>query len=94
MNFKLDYFEKKLINFLVVPEKDIGDGPVSVLHEFIGNYTDCEILASALLFQKNRKVFLFVTADRDFAPNDYDFVRDDYRLKDWKFPRLKNLLFE
>ncbi len=91
---RITFFLEKLVLEFVISEDKIDKGLVSILREFIDNYADCEVLASAILFQEERELFLFVTADRDFAPNDYDFVKDDDRLDGYKFPRLKNLLFD
>ena len=91
---RITFFLEKLVSEFVIPEDGMDGRLASILREFIDNYTDCEVLASAILFQEDRELFLFVTADRDFAPNDYGFLEGDSRLEDYKFPKLKNLLFD
>ena len=92
MNFRIDRFKKVLVDFIVIPEEDINDRFVSWLKESIDNHSDCEILSSAIDFQQERDLFFFVTADRHFDENGYDFIKEDYRFEKLKFPVLKNLL--
>ena len=89
---RITFFVEKLVNRIVISEEEIKKELVSILREFIENYTDCEILASAIQFQQDRKKFYFVTADRHFDKNGFDFIKDDLRLKDLNFPVLKNLI--
>ena len=93
LNLRINIFLEKKLKETVIPEEKIDKKLVSDLHNFINNRTDCEILASAIEFQKNRETFFFVTADEDFAPNDYDYIVNDQIFKDKKFPKLKNLLY-
>ena len=75
-------------------KEPIDQNLVNLLKEFITDYADCKVLSSALIIQQKRNIFSFVTSDRHFAPNIYEFTKEDYRFKNYKFPELKNLLYE
>ena len=90
---RITFFVEKLIHNIVILEEDIKKEWVSILREFIENYSDCEILTSAIQFQQDREKFYFVTVDRHFDKNGFDFIKDDLRLKDLNFPVLKNLIY-
>lgn len=93
MRLNLRIFLKKIKEF-VIKEEEIDKSLVNLLREFIEDYSDCKILASALQTQQNREIFLFLTADKHINPDGYDFIKEDPRLKNYKFPTVKNLLFE
>jgi hypothetical protein len=83
----------------VIPIEQIQTELVNKIHNVVSNHADCKILASALQLQKNREIFLFVTADgKDLSPNHYSFLRDqfdiDYPKENWIFPELFNLMFK
>jgi len=85
-------FLKNRIKEFVVKEEEIDQSLINILHEFLTKYADCKILASALQAQRNRDFFLFVTLDKHFKENEYAFIEEEPRLRDYKFPKLKNLL--
>lgn len=91
-NFQI--FLKSKIDEVGIKKSEINHQILSIIHEFIADFSDCRILTSALQMQQNKEVFLFLTADKHIDPNGYDFIKDDLRLKSYKFPMLKNLLFE
>ncbi len=83
----------------VIPVELIENDLVNKIQDIIPNHADCKILASALQLQKNRDPFFFVTADgKDLDPNGYDYLREhfeiNYAKENYKFPELKNLLFD
>jgi len=91
---KIDSFLKTSVDEFVIPIEQIKNELVNIIHDIIPNHADCKIVASALQFQTNRALFLFVTADsRDLDPNGYDYLKESPRLKDYKFPKLHNLMF-
>lgn len=96
-NFKIEQFFINSLDERAVPLSDINNELVNKIHDYIKNHADCKILASALQFQKNKELCLFVTADKDFAPNDYDFLEEQFKInyskENWKFPKLLNLMF-
>jgi hypothetical protein len=91
---KIDIFIKLLLDERVIPVDAIDSGIVSILKNFIEKHSDCLVLASAIQKQQNKEAFLFVTCDAHFNPNNYNFIKEDEKLKEYKFPELKNLLFE
>lgn len=93
IELRIDIFRKRVKEYLIKRE-EINLHLVNILREFIDKYADCLVLASAMQAQENKEIFLFVTADNHFDPNGYDFIKGDQRLKKFKFPKLKNLLFE
>lgn len=92
---RIDRFFKFRVDFILIPKDEIDKKLVSILYDFISEYADCRVLASALQVQQKRPVFFFVTTDREhFDSNTYDFVKTDPRLEKYKFPILRNLIFE
>ncbi len=90
----IDRFLKNKVDEKVIPIEQIKIELVNTLREIINNYADCQILASALQYQKDKDIFLFVTADRaDLNPNHYEYIKDYRILKEYKFPELHNLYF-
>ncbi|MBU2576336.1 MAG: hypothetical protein KKF50_01305 [Nanoarchaeota archaeon] len=93
---------KKFIQFSI-DERGISlnqiDGElINKIHNIIPNHADCKILASALQLQKDRELFLFVTADgKDLDPNGYEFLKGQFEInyskENWKFPELLNLVY-
>ncbi len=82
----------------VIPLIQINNDLVNKIHDYINNYADCKILASALQSQKDKELFLFVTADgKDLDPNRYAFLKEQFEInyskEKWKFPELLNLMF-
>ncbi len=91
---EIERFLKNKADIKVISTDEIKVELVNVIREIIENYADCQILASALQYQKDKELFLFVTADKkDLNPNNYDYLKDYGILKDYKFPELHNLLF-
>jgi len=101
-SFQRDRFDIAVRNFIknkadikAVPFDEIKSELVNALHDIISNYPDCQILASALQYQEDKPVFLFVTADSEhFNPSAYEYIKDYSILKKCKFPELKNLSFD
>jgi hypothetical protein len=93
---KIDSFLKFNVDEKVIPINEIDTKLVNAIYNIISNHADCKILASALQLKKERKNdFYLVTADaKDLAPNSYDFLKEDHKLKEYEFPTLKNLIFE
>ena len=82
----------------VIPIEQIDNELVKKIHDIIPNHADCKILASSLQLQKDRELFLFVTADsKDLDPNGYDFFKEHFEInypkEKHKFPELLNLMF-
>ncbi len=91
---EIEKFLKNKVDIKVIPLDEIKFELVSLLGDIIENYADCQILASALQHQKDKDLFLFVTADKkDLNPNNYEYVQDYGILKEYKFPELHNLCF-
>ena len=90
---EIDKFLKNKIDLRVIPLEQVKVELVNALRDIIENYADCQILASALQYQQDKEIFFFVTADRHFDPNGYDYLKDYKSLNNYKFPELKNLLF-
>ncbi len=81
-----------------IPIEQIENELVSKIHDIISNHADCKILASALQLQKDRELFLFVTADgKDLDPNGYDYLKEHFEInypkEKHRFPELLNLMF-
>lgn len=93
---KIQIFLNSLVDEKVIPIEQIDNNLVNQIHDIISNHADCKIIASALQFMKQRKEdFLFVTADGEHLdPNGYDYLKEEPKLKDYQFPKLKNLCFE
>lgn len=96
IEIKIERFLKTKLDEKVIPIENINIGLLNALYNTITNHADCKILASALqLMQEKEEDFYLVTADaKDLSPNSYDFLKDDPKLEDYKFPTLKNLMFE
>ena len=91
---RIDRFLKFLVNIRIIKMDEIRPDLVSIVKENRYSHADCLVLTSALQAQEKRDVFCFVVADRHFDPNGYEFLKGDPRLKDIKFPLLKNFFFE
>lgn len=90
---EIEKFLKNKVDIKVIHVEEIKVELVNVIREIIENYADCQILASALQYQKDKDLFLFVTADKkDLYPNSYEYIKDYGKLKDYKFPELLNLM--
>ncbi len=93
---RIEKFIQFKIDEKVIPLEKIDNYLVNKIHDYINNHADCKILTSALQLQKERDLFLFVTADNDFAHNEYDFLKEQFDINyakgNWKFPKLRNLL--
>ena len=72
---KIEQFLKYQLDERVIPIKDIKIELVNIIWEMISNYADCRILTSAIQAQQERDIFYFVTADKHFDLNDYDFIK-------------------
>lgn len=91
---RIDYFIRFLIDEKVTPVEEINNKLVMIISGIIWHTGDAKMLTSALMCQKNKATFFFVTKDREhFHPNGYNFLKEDPRLKDLKFPKLRNLFF-
>ncbi len=95
---KIEKFLKTMVDEKVISVDKIDNNLVNKIHEIISNHADCKILASALQHQKDREIFLFVTADgKDLDPNGYEYLKEqfeiDYPKEKWKFPEFHNLMF-
>jgi len=90
---KIEFFLKTQVDELLLKKEEIEVDLIHILFSLIDEYADCKVLASALQIQKDRPVFFLVTVDKEhFYPNGYAFIKDDLRLKSYKFPELRNLL--
>jgi predicted nucleic acid-binding protein len=94
----IEKFLSVQIDERAIPIEQIDNELVNKIYDIIQNHADCKILASALQLQKDRELFLFVTADgKDLDPNGYDFLKDQFELnypkEKYKFPDLLNLMF-
>ena len=75
-------------------EEDLDSSVLSIIHDFIDDFADCRVLTSAIQIQQNKEIFFFVTADQHFDPNGYNFIKTEPKLENYKFPNLKNFLYE
>ena len=95
---RIDQFLKVLVDERIIKINEIKQELVKVLNNFVDDYADCKVLASAIQAQEKRDIFLFISCDDHFNPNTYKFVKDqfeiDYPKDNYKFPTLKNLLYE
>lgn len=91
---RIDQFLKSKVDEKLIPTKDISEELVNLIRETISDYADCKVLASALQAQLDKNLFFFVTADSHFDKSGYEFMKEDSRFKKYKFPELKNMLFE
>lgn len=92
LNFRI--FLKSKVDEMGIKKEEIDSTILSIIYDFIEDFEDCKILTSALQMQQDKEEFFFVTADKHFAPNIYNFIKDDSRFEKYKFPKLKNLLYE
>jgi len=90
----LDLFIKNNVNDISITKLDLDDSILSIIHDFIYDFADCRVLTSAIQMQQNKEIFFFVTADQHFDPNGYKFIKTEPRLENYKFPTLKNILYE
>ncbi len=91
---RIERFLKFFVDERVIKIDEIKKELLSIIKENGYSHADCLVLTSALQAQEGREVFYFVVADRHFDPNGYEFLKDEPRLKDYKFPKLKNFLYE
>jgi hypothetical protein len=91
---KIDQFLKFWVDEIIVPINSIEQDIINILNEFIKNYADCRVLASAIQAQRGREVFYFVAADKDFDEPGYAFIQEDSRMKRYQFPELYNFLYK
>ena len=96
---EIEKFLKNKVDIRAIPIEEIKADLISSIRDIIENYADCQILASALQYQKDKDLFLFVTADgKDFSPNSYEYLKKyfniNYSKENYKFPELLNLMFQ
>lgn len=94
----IEQFLKNKVDSQVMPMEQINLELVNKIRDVISNYADCQILASALQYQKDKEIFLFVTVDREHLDSKgYDFLKEHFEInypkEKCKFPELKNLIF-
>ena len=89
----VDLFLKNKVNDISITKLDLDKSLLSIMHDFIDDFADCRVLTSAVQIQQNKEIFFFVTADKHFDPNGYNFIKTEPRLKNYKFPNLKNFLY-
>jgi len=94
LNDSLYVFLKNKVSDIEITKSELDKNILSVVRESIEDFSDCKVLTSAIQMQQDKDIFLFVTADSHFSPNEYDFLKNDFRLEKIKIPILKNLLFE
>lgn len=94
LNVALASFIKNKVNKISIKKDELDNKIISILNDFIEDFADCRILASAIQMQQEKEQFLFVTADRHIGPGEYDFIEKEIRLKEFRKPKLKNFLFE
>ncbi len=94
LKINLQIFLKNKLNEILIKTSEIDKSLVSIIFDFIDDYADCKILTSAIQSQQKTEDFLCVTVDRHFSEGTYNSICEDVRLKDYKKPVLKNLLFE
>jgi len=101
MDAEIDFLNKSLIAFLknrisdiAIKKSELNQEILFVIHDFIADFADCRVLTSAIQMQQGREQFSFVTADKHFDSGSYNLVEEERRLKEYKKPKLKNLLFE
>lgn len=98
-SIRMDYLFKNIINKIVVPLTAIDKRLVSILQEFIDNFSDCNVFASVLQYATEantiitKKTIVFVTLDREhFNENNMAFIKQDLRLKNYNFPEISVLI--
>lgn len=101
MDYEIDFlrnalksFLKNKVSYIAIKKSELNQDILSIIQDFITDFADCQVLTSALQMQQAREQFLFVTADKHFDSGSYNFVEEELRLKEYKKPELKNLLFE
>ena len=94
LNHSLKVFLRNRISEIDIRESELNQEMVSIIREFIDDFADCKILTSAIQMQQSREQFLFASCDKHFDMGSYNFVEKERRLKKYKKPKLKNLLFE
>jgi len=94
LKIKRDLFLKNQLNEISIKISEINKTILSIIYDFIEDYSDCKVLTSAIQMQQDKEIFTFVTADKHFLEGTYDSINEDMRLKEYKKPILKNLLFE
>lgn len=91
-------FLNTMIDERIIPIEQIDNELVNKIFVIIPNHADSKILASAIQFQKEKEILLFVTADgKDLDPNGYEFLKEQFEInyskEKYKFPELLNLMF-
>ena len=94
LNVSLSLFLKNKVDEISITKQELDSSIISIIHEFIEDFADCRVLTSAIQMQQNRNIFFFVTMDKHLDSGSYDFIENELRLKEYKKPKLKNLLFE
>jgi len=90
----LDLFLKSKVSEIKIKKSELNNPLLAIIHNYINDFADCRVFTSAIQIQQNKELFFFVTADNHFDPNGYEFLKEETRLKEYKFPELKNLLYE
>lgn len=94
LNASLIIFLKNKVSEASIKESELNQTILSIIHEFIEDFADCRVLTSAIQIQQSREQFAFITADKHIDKGSYNFIEEELRLKDYKKPILKNLLYE
>lgn len=94
LNASLIIFLKNKVSETSIKESELNQTILSIIHEFIEDFADCRVLTSAIQIQQGREQFAFITADKHIYKGSYNFIEEELRLKDYKKPILKNLLYE
>lgn len=94
LNASLIIFLKNKVSEASIKESELNQTILSIIHEFIEDFADCRVLTSAIQIQQGREQFAFITADKHIDKGSYNFIEEELRLKDYKKPILKNLLYE
>ena len=91
---KIERFLKFLVDERLIAIEEIKPTLMSIMRSEGFTNPDSKVITSALQAQQGRGIFFFVTADDHFSPNSYNFLKDDPKLSEYKFPILKNFLYE
>jgi len=94
LNSSVDLFLKNKVSEIEIKKSELDDSILSIIHNYLTDFADCRVLTSAVQMQQNKDIFFFVTVDKHFSPNEYEFIKNEPKLKDYKFPELKNFLYE
>lgn len=94
LNNSLDLFLKNKVNEIAITKQELEDSILSIIHNFIEDFADCRVLTSAIQIQQNKETFFFVTADKHFDSHGYNFIKTEPKFEKYRFPILKNLLYE